>query len=286
MTEVNGSGADASGNRTVVDPNANNGSDGGGQQTDWSAGLDEGNRNLVQTKGWKTPADAVNSYRALETQLGQTLTVPGENATAEDWSKFYGKLGRPEKPDGYAINIDRAKLPADMPYDETFAVEFRNWAHETGLSPKQVQTLHDKWVGKFAEGFQSSQVQQVQRQETAHREITAKWGAPESDGYKQNLELMGRAAKQLGLFDALKQGGLLTGDGGVTNSALAFALARVGKELFGEDSFATNDGGVLRNPWSKETTNLTEQGQLIRNDPNKARALMRAAGVDPARYGL
>jgi hypothetical protein len=98
---------------------------------------------------------------------------------------------------------------------------------------------------------------------------------------------MSRAAHQLGLKDALVKGGLLTADGGVRNATLAFALARVGKELFSEDSFATGDGaGVISNPWAKETSNLTEQGRLVRQDPDKARALIRAAGQNPATYGL
>jgi hypothetical protein len=37
-------------------------------------------------------------------------------------------------------------------------------------------------------------------------------------------------------------------------------------------------GGVTRNPFSHEGWNLTEQGQLMNNDPNKADQLARAAG--------
>lgn len=272
-------------NRTAIDPTAGDGSNGSG--TDWVAGLATAeNRTTVEAKGWKTVDDALTGYRNLESHASKALTVPGENATADDWNKFYGKLGRPETADKYEIKVDRSALPADMPYDEATAVEFRNWAHEAGLNSRQAQTLHDKYVGNFAKAFTDNTATVQKEQETAHRELVSKWGDKDSDGYKREVELMSRAARNLGLAEDLAKGGLLTADGGVRSSKLALALARVGKELFSEDSFATGDGGVLSNPFAKETLNLTEQGQLVRSDPNKARALIRAAGLNPATYNL
>ncbi|NKX16203.1 hypothetical protein HGG75_10745 [Ochrobactrum pseudogrignonense] len=67
---------------------------------------------------------------------------------------------------------------------------------------------------------------------------------------------------------------------------VAFALAKVGKEMYGEDSTATNASGSLNNPFSSENFNLTQQGKLIRDDPSKAKSLIRAAGGNPAEFGL
>lgn len=279
-----GAAASATDNRTVVDPNAGGGSTATGN--DWVAGLEAENRTLVEAKKWGSVNDAIKSYRDLETHASKALTVPGENATAEDWSKFYGRLGRPETADKYEIKVDRTALPADMPYDETMSVEFRSWAHEAGLNPKQAQALHDKYVGSFAARF-TEQTNQAKQQETAaHADLVQTWGDPASEGYKKNVELMSRAAHQLGVADALKKGGLLSADGGIRDATLAKALARVGKELFSEDSFASGDGGVINNPWAEGKINLTEQGKLVRSDPNKARALIRAAGLNPATYNL
>lgn len=279
-----GAAASTTDNRTVVDPNTNGGSNGGGN--DWVAGLEAENRTLVEAKKWGSVNDAIKSYRDLETHASKALTVPGENATAEDWSKFYGRLGRPETADKYEIKVDRTALPADMPYDETMSVEFRSWAHEAGLNPKQAQALHDKYVGSFATRFTEQTAQAKQQETAAHADLVQTWGDPTSEGYKKNVELMSRAAHQLGVADALKKGGLLSADGGIRDATLAKALARVGKELFSEDSFASGDGGVISNPWAEGKINLTEQGKLVRSDPNKARALIRAAGANPATYGL
>jgi hypothetical protein len=117
--------------------------------------------------------------------------------------------------------------------------------------------MHDRYVGKFADGFKQHALKLVSEQETAHRELVARWGDKQSESYKREVELMSRAARNLGIADALRQGGLITGD-----------------------------GGVVSNPWDKRSLNVTEQGKLVRSDPNKARALIRAAGKDPAVYGL
>ena len=41
-----------------------------------------------------------------------------------------------------------------------------------------------------------------------------------------------------------------------------------------------------KNPWSKEHFNLTEQGKLIRENPEKARQLIIQAGGNPSLFGL
>lgn len=261
------------------------GSNGGA--ANWVAGLQaEENRALVEAKQWASPDDALKSYRELQTHASKALTVPGDNATAEDWDRFYSKLGRPETPDKYELKLNTEAVPQDFPYDEKSAIEFRNWAHDAGLSPRQAQALHDKFVGYQANGFNTARQAVEKAQGDAHREIVREWGDPDTNGYRQNVELMSRAVAQLGLKDSLIKGGIISADGSVLDHKVAFAFAKVGKELYGEDTMATNANGVLKNPFSDDAFNLTEQGRLVRDDPRKAAALMRAAGKNPASYGL
>jgi len=258
-----------------------------GDGANWVAGLQiEDNRTLVEAKQWKSVDDAIKSYRDLEAHASKALKVPSADATAEEWNAFYGKLGRPESPDKYELKLNTEAVPQDFPYDEKSAIEFRTWAHEAGLTQQQAQTLHDKFVSQQAGVFTSTREQMAKAEGDAHRAITTQWGDPDTDGYKHNLEYASRAISQLGLKDSLVQRGVLSKDGAVLDANFAFAMAKVGKEMYGEDSTHTNAGGSLSNPFSDQHFNLTQQGQLIRSDPGKAAALIRAAGQKPADYGL
>jgi len=45
-------------------------------------------------------------------------------------------------------------------------------------------------------------------------------------------------------------------------------------------------GGGQKNPWKKETFNLTEQGKLLRENPALAKSMIVEAGKNPTIYGL
>lgn len=255
--------------------------------------LVEDNRALVEAKKWAGDDGSMDlnkvleAYRNLESHVGKSVVVPGEGATAEEWNAFYTKLGRPPTPNDYTLQFQREGVPENFPYSEADAVEFRNWAHELGLSPKQAQGLHDKFIGKQAGMFSGMAEQQVQRETSAHRQIVDTWGEPETEGYKQKVEFASRAINQLGLREALVEGGMLSKDGAILNAKTAFAMARVGREMFGEDSFGDNPGGQLNNPFQDGSNfNLTKQGQILRSDPKKASSLIRAAGKSPKDFGI
>src|SRR5690606_30145235 len=250
---------------------------------DWLAGLqDEGTRKHVEAKGYKTPEDLAKAYVNLESKLGQALVPPGETAGQDEWNAFYEKLGRPEKPEGYQFKVPEA-VPAEMPYDAESAEKFKAWAHKAGLTPSQAQVIHDEFLSDMAGRMSSAQEQHVQAIEAAHRSIVKEWGDPESDTYQRNLELADRAARKLGLVDALKRRGVIGQDGSVMDADFAFALSRIGADLYAEDKL---HGGpaAQRNPFSEKHFNLTEQGKLIRSDPELARAFIRSAGLNEKEY--
>ena len=253
--------------------------------------LSEENRGAIEAKGWlkdgKLNVDELaKSYRSLESEYSKSIRTPGENATPEEWTAFYGKMGRPETADKYELKLDANSLPESFPYDQTNAVEFRNWAHEAGLNPRQAQMLHDKFVGHQAARFAEMQTAQAKATEETHRALVSDWGDVETDGYKRNVELLSRAVRGLGLSEALAQRGVLGKDGSVMDATLAKALAKVGKELYAEDKMLGGANGTVNNPWSQGKENLTEQGRIFRSDPKLAKSLIQAAGLKPAQYGL
>lgn len=67
------------------------------------------------------------------------------------------------------------------------------------------------------------------------------------------------------------------------------ALQESDAYLFGEDVIKgrdhkpgdPQDPNAKKNPWSKEHFNLTEQGRIVRENPEQARKLMEVAGIKP-----
>ena len=210
----------------------------------WWAGLQNGdNRSLAEKKQWKTADDAMASFRELETAFSKSIRPLKPDATAEEEAAFYARLGRPEKPEGYELKLDPATVPEDFPYDADSAAKFRTWAFSAGVNPRQAQSLHDAFVADQAAHFKAAKEAQERQEADAHRTIVRNWGEPDSQQYKENLTLAGRAIHGLGLKDALVAGGLISADGAIRNHVVADAMLKVGKELYSEGS-ANNPGTV------------------------------------------
>ena len=92
-----------------------------------------------------------------------------------------------------------------------------------------------------------------------------------------------RAMRHLdpGLNEALKKANLLGQDGTVLSAPIAKALAKAGLSLFAEDTLYGSVNTVANNPWTKGRENLTEQGQIANSNPERARTLAKAAGINP-----
>ena len=268
---------------------ANNGSNGAGAS--FLDGLNEDNRRVVQQKGWKGLDDVVSSYREAESRLSKTVQPPKEGATEEELSEFFRKSGRPAEPDGYKISMPE-NLPEGFIYSTELADQFRNWAHKSGLHPLQAQRLHDMYVAEQASVYTSTLSETKQTIEKAHADLTKEWGDPKSALYKRNVELANRAIKNLGGDDLerdLIEGGLvLKTENGlvVQSSAFAKAFAKIGSQLFAEDTIHGGGTGEEANPFDEKTLNLKRQGEILKRDPAQARALITAAGKDPSLYML
>ena len=257
-----------------------------GRVQDWTAGLqDEDNRRTVQSKGWKSPDDPIRSYRELEGKMGQSLTPPKPDDPPEAWDKVYDKLGRPKAPDEYQFKIPEG-LPEQFPYDDKSASKFKTWAHKAGLNPTQAQHLHDEFVRDMAGQLGQHQEAETQAVTAAHNDLVKVWGNPEGEQYKRNVELATRTIRQNGLGDELKRIGAVTPTGDVKAPKLAKFLAEAGEKLYAEDALYGGNSSGGPNPFKDGGENLTQQGQIIRSDPDHARTLIRLAGKDPARWGF
>lgn len=156
----------------------------------WMEGFDEDTRAYVGNKAWQSPADMLNSYRALERYAGGSKSIvelPGEDADEAKVNEFYNKLGRPESPDKYGL---KAPDGADPKVTEFYS----QIAHKHGLTAKQAQGIFGEW-NEFITGLGAQS--EAEMAAAAEREITdirKEWG----QAFQQNLDAGRRAAAALG----------------------------------------------------------------------------------------
>lgn len=267
--------------------------------TDGQTGQQEGNLDWAKAKGWLNDKGELDTaklsegYQSLEKKLGTVKAVPDEKATPEEWDKFYASLGVP----GEAAKYELARpdgLPQDMPYDEGMAGRFKDWAHAARLTPKQAQALHDGYVKQFAEDYQAALAEEAKisqdRAKAAHESLVKDWGDPKSETYLKNRDAAIRTVRAegyKGLEDELKSAGLLTKEGNFTSPLIAKLLADRGAALQNETLIGNGNGaGGKGNPFAKATRDMQAQQDLIRQDPQRARALATEAGWSPEAIAL
>lgn len=215
----------------------------------WDAALAPDLRQLVTTKGWKSPVDALTSYQQLETTLGRDkVALPGKDAKPEDWAAVWNKLGRPESPDKY--DLSAFKAPEGMPWNADGQKVMVGKMHELGLNQQQVQGMLTAYAGLQGEAWQGAQAGAAKAAETAQVELRKEWGAD----FDRQMDLANRAVREAfgGDLEAAKQIKLADGTFLLDNPALARAMAKMGATISEDGDLAGSRGnsgpGVVRNP--------------------------------------
>lgn len=254
--------------------------------------LNEDNSAWLANKGFKTNDDIVNSYRNLERQLGNSVTLPDETKP-EELQKFRARLGVPEKPDGYELKMPDG-LPEQLPYPAEDVAAFKTWAHEAGLTPKQAQAIHDKFVAKQAEALQGWEQSINARLAETQAELIKDNGPTDGAKFQQ---FVGDAARGLKAVEAIapgmkaelaELGALVEKDGKPypASARVMKVLAKLGS-MFGEDGGLIGSGntGGADNPFAPgHGFNVTQQALLRRTDPERAKVLYLQAGGDPRKW--
>lgn len=148
-------------------------------------------------KDFEKPGDFGKAFSEFKGKAGQALTVPAAD-DKEGWTKLYQQLGRPETPDAYQFTKDKA-----LKYDEAQEKEFKTWAHDRGLTPKQADDLFQREVQSSLKRIEAKKALESKNMES----LKATWG----DKLPENLEKAKRAAEKIGdnqLFTELQAAGL------------------------------------------------------------------------------
>lgn len=212
----------------------------GAAPASWDAALPPEQRQLVTTKGWKSPADVLASYAQLEGTLGRDkVALPGKDAKPEDWASVWNKLGRPEKPEGY--DLSGFKAPDGMPWNADAQQAMVSRLHGLGLTQQQLAGAFQAYAEIQGGAFQGMQQATAQAAETATAELRREWGA----GYDANIELANRAVKAAfgDKLDDAKQMRLADGTFLLDNPVIARAFASLGGRMAEDADLAGARGG-------------------------------------------
>ena len=156
--------------------------------------MDDTDIAYVTTRGWQDPASMVGSYRNLESHKGvpeeRLVTIPTDPDDVEGWGKVHTKLGRPGTPEEYEVPaLEAQEGRIDLTPD------FRIWAHEAGLSQRQMAGLVGKFNDKMSGLVQSSGEESDLATEQGLHELQREWG----QAYDQNVGIAIGAAQKFGL---------------------------------------------------------------------------------------
>lgn len=205
----------------------------------WYATIpEEGARQHIEAKGYKTPAElALANYNLTKLQRGDPTVIglPGDDATPEQMSEFYERLGRPAEPAGYEFKFDEG-----VKVDDSMLEFGRSAFHEAGLTPKQAQIVADKWNEFAASKTEELQGQTAQQNDAELDALKSAWG----EDLDKNKAAGQRAMQALGIKPELVE----KIEQNIGSAAIVELLATIGRKS-DEGGFTNSDqGGDPNNP--------------------------------------
>ena len=200
--------------------------------------------------------------------------LPGEDASDEDRAAFRAAMGVPETPDGYGDDAEIIKGIEGLP--EGYGPS--EWIRELAHSQDMPQAAYEALVKREAEGVAQYMADATKAAEAERKEAAKGLKAKYGDKTAEKMTLGQRALNELGK-DVEGFGEFMAKNGLDQHPKFIEFAIRLG-EQFGESSFVDGaGGGGARNPWSKDSFNVTEQGRLMRENPARAKQLKAAAGA-------
>jgi hypothetical protein len=196
----------------------------------WLSGADDVTVGYVKNKGWEDPKQVLEGYRNLEKLLGadkanNAIVIPKPDADTKEWDAVYNRLGRPEKPEGYKINVPEN---TDTAFAKESAIKF----HELGLTQKQGEQLAAWYNDRINQSSVQLQQQISQRFQAENEAIRSEWGM----AYDKNLSAAQTAVRGLGLNAETIE----NISNSIGHKATMELFYKIGSKL-SEDNFVTGD---------------------------------------------
>lgn len=145
---------------------------------DWRTGLPADLAGEKALADFKDLPALAKSYLETKRMVGDAVRLPKPDAKPEEWTEFHKKLGVPDSPDKYALDLPT--LPEGLAWQPEQLAGFRTVAQQAGITPKQAQALIG-WYTDFSLKLRDRGIGDEARQTQAERAtaVTAlegKWG--------------------------------------------------------------------------------------------------------------
>jgi hypothetical protein len=158
------------------------------QPVSWKSSISEQYRTNPNIEKF-TEIDALaKSYINAVSMIGtDKIPLPNKNATEEQWNEVYNKLGRPESPDKYKLEL---KTEATV-VDENVIKGFAENAHKLGLNNSQAQGILEFYKQTLESGAKDMSITMESAQANAANELRKEWGK----SYDENIQKAASIAK-------------------------------------------------------------------------------------------
>ena len=156
-----------------------------------------------------TEIDALaKSYINATKMIGQDkIIIPTKNSTQEAWDEAYAKLGRPESPEKYALDVKSDVVP----FDETAIKSFAEQSHKLGLNNKQAQGILEFYKNNMEGSAQQAKIDTETAQSQAEQELRQEWGR-DFEGKVKQAGALAKANINPEILDMTLSNGIRLGD--------------------------------------------------------------------------
>jgi len=162
----------------------------------------------------------VNAVKKIGANPDNLISLPQEG---ESWDNLFNQIGRPEKPDGYDFGDDEGVLD-----------DFREFAHQTGLSQDQAENILNLF-GDIQEEEKTQRVKEIEDLALDTKiNLQKEWG----NKYEGKIDMATRAFAQ---FSSPELKSIMNETGLGNHPEMIRAFSKIG-EILGEDSLVVGTG--------------------------------------------
>ena len=206
------------------------------QRPAWMAQLPKDLQEDDTLTRFKTIGEIGKAYRELEGKIGNSIPIPGKDATAEELEAYFTKIGRPDKPESY--NLSKLELPEGLEYDDNLAETFRKKAHSLGLTQAQADKLYGWQIETTVQAYKDRHADMRLDAADSMKKLREVYGSKTNEEIALTTRFLKQAADKIdpALVKDIEKSGL-------GNSVALMRLLNTFAHATGEDTFTGEGSG-------------------------------------------